>query len=74
MARNHLAAAAHAFLHRALSVDCPRIVVSSETAERLGLTPGRSTPITIEGLTYRADAEAADAGAAEVPAAAPARG
>jgi hypothetical protein len=36
----------------------PRVVVSSEAAERLGLTPGHGTPITIEGLAYRIETEA----------------
>ena len=51
----------------------PRIIVSSETAERLGLTPGHATPITIEGLAYRADTEAAAVvtSAAEEPVPAP---
>jgi cell division septation protein DedD len=37
----------------------PPIIVSSEAAERLGLTPGHDTEITIEGLAYRVDTEAA---------------
>jgi cell division septation protein DedD len=49
----------------------PRIVVSSEAAERLGLTPGHGTPITIEGLAYRVDTKALVAGAAEEPVPAP---
>jgi len=42
----------------------PRVIVSSEAAERLGLKPGHGTPITIEGLAYRA--------APEIPAETPA--
>ncbi len=36
----------------------PRIIVSSEAAEWLGLMPGHATPVTIEGLAYRVDTEA----------------
>lgn len=49
----------------------PRIVVSSEAAERLGLAPGLATPITIEGLAYRVDNEAVVAGAEAEPVPAP---
>ncbi|MCH8951352.1 MAG: hypothetical protein IID49_04360 [Proteobacteria bacterium] len=52
----------------------PPIIVSSEAARRLGLTPGQATPVTIEGLagTSRAAVETvAQPGPAE---AAPARG
>ncbi len=48
-----------AMFRRDPNLSGPRIVVSSEAAERLGLAPGHGTPITIEGLAYRADTEAA---------------
>lgn len=60
-----------AMFRRDPNLSGPRIIVSSETAERLGLAPGHGTPITIEGLAYRVDTEAAAAGAAEAPAPAP---
>ena len=63
-----------AMFRRDPNLSGPRIVVSSQAAERLGLAPGRGTPITIEGLAYRAgaDTEAVVAGAAEQPAPVPA--
>ncbi len=48
-----------AMFRRDPNLSGPRIIVSSEAAVRLGLTPGHATPITIEGLAYRADTEAA---------------
>jgi len=58
-----------AMFRRDPNLSGPRVIVSSEAAERLGLTPGHDTPITIEGLAYRADTEAAVvvAGAVEAP-------
>ncbi|MHA1527439.1 MAG: hypothetical protein ACTSVG_00350 [Alphaproteobacteria bacterium] len=47
-----------AMFRRDPNLSGPRVVVSSEAAERLGLTPGQGTPITIEGLAYRVDTEA----------------
>jgi hypothetical protein len=35
----------------------PRIIVSSEAAEALGLTPGQATAMTIDGLIYRTDTD-----------------
>ena len=65
-----------AMFRRDPNLSGPRIIVSSEAAERLGLTPGHSTPITIEGLAFRSgtDAAAVVAGAAEEPAPAPVDG
>jgi cell division septation protein DedD len=66
-----------AMFRRDPNLSGPRIIVSSEAAERLGLTPGHGTPITIEGLAYRvaaeatAETEAVAAGAAEKPVPAP---
>ena len=66
-----------AMFRRDPNLSGPRIIVSSETAERLGLAPGHGTPITIEGLAYRVDTEAAAdanavaAGAAQAPVPAP---
>ncbi|MFQ5566209.1 MAG: SPOR domain-containing protein [Paracoccaceae bacterium] len=59
-----------AMFRRDPNLSGPRIVISSEAAERLGLTPGRATSLTIDGLAYRTDAESVVAGAApaEVPA------
>lgn len=44
----------------------PRIIVSSEAAIRLGLTPGHATPMTIDGLAYRSETEAANVVASAV--------
>ncbi|MGR3715680.1 MAG: SPOR domain-containing protein [Thermohalobaculum sp.] len=48
-----------AMFRRDPNLSGPRIIVSSEAAERLGLMPGHATPVTIEGLAYRVDTEAA---------------
>jgi hypothetical protein len=60
-----------AMFRRDPNLSGPRIVVSSEAAERLGLAPGHGTPITIEGLAYRVDTqaepEAVVASAAQTP-------
>jgi hypothetical protein len=63
-----------AMFRRDPNLSGPRVIVSSEAAERLGLTPGHDTPITIEGLAYRADTEAAAvvASAVEAPVPVPA--
>ena len=53
-----------AMFRRDPNLSGPRIIVSSEAAERLGLMPGHATPVTIEGLAYRVDTEAVVAGAA----------
>jgi hypothetical protein len=53
-----------AMFRRDPTLSGPRIVISSEAAEQLDLAPGHGTPITIEGLAYRLDAEAAAAEAA----------
>ena len=47
-----------AMFRRDPNLSGPRVVISSEAAERLGLTPGHGTPITIEGLAYRIETEA----------------
>ena len=57
-----------AMFRRDPNLSGPRIVISSEAAERLGLEPGQGTRITIEGLAYRVDAGATVAG---LPAPAP---
>jgi hypothetical protein len=47
-----------AMFRRDPNLSGPRIVVSSEAAERLGLTPGQGSQIIIQGLAYRVDAVA----------------
>ena len=55
-----------AMFRRNPNLSGPRIIVSSEAAEWLGLIPGHATPITIDGLTYRSDTKAASATASPV--------
>jgi len=52
----------------------PRIIVSSEAAERLGLTPGHATPVTIEGLAGERDTALGTVAKPGPADAAPARG
>jgi cell division septation protein DedD len=46
-----------AMFRRDPNLSGPRIIVSAEAAELLGLTPGHGTPITINGLAYRTNTE-----------------
>jgi hypothetical protein len=50
-----------ALFRRDPNLSGPRIIVSSEAAELLGLTPGHATQMTIDALTYRSDTETASA-------------
>ena len=47
-----------AMFRRDPNLSGPQLIVSSEAAKLLGLTPGHGTPITVEGLAYRTDFEA----------------
>jgi hypothetical protein len=55
-----------AMFRRDPNLSGPRIIVSSEAAEWLGLTPGHATQMTIDGLTYRRDTEVASVAASPV--------
>jgi hypothetical protein len=54
-----------AMFRRDPSLSGPRIILSSEIAKWLDITPGHATPVTIEALTYRTPAEPESASAAE---------
>ena len=47
-----------AMFRRDPNLSGPQLIVSSEAAELLALTPGHGTPITVEGLAYRVDLDA----------------
>ncbi len=55
-----------AMLRRYAGAAGPRIIVSSQAADALGLVPGHATQVTIEALTY-ADPAALEAAAAKQP-------
>ncbi|MDH3666260.1 MAG: SPOR domain-containing protein [Paracoccaceae bacterium] len=59
-----------AMLRRDAGAAGPRIIVSSQAADALGLVPGHATQVTIEALTY-ADPAAVEAAAATKPDAEP---
>ena len=46
-----------AMFRRDSNLKGPRIILSSEAAEALGLTPGHATPMTIDGLIYRSNTD-----------------
>jgi hypothetical protein len=55
-----------AMFRRDPNLSGPRIIVSSEAAERLGLTPGHATQMTIDALTYGDHTETASVTASPV--------
>ena len=56
-----------AMFRRDPNLSGPRIIVSAQASELLGLTPGHATPIAIEGLAYRTETASAAAGTANQP-------
>ncbi len=50
-----------AMFRRDANLSGPQLIVSSEAAKLLGLKAGHGTPITVDGLAYRTDIEAASA-------------